>query len=149
MSRMGNGRRSRSKVRARVVGESSLGWVEALEAMGVWVEVAVVDSPDSSKDIRSLVTSTTTTTSHDAYLLQPIEPWDGCMFANLTTTQDSEMVANLFKQWRPAIVVLLVHASLSRNHTLAMLPSVVPGFYQKKMITVHHTHIGGVTSSCC
>ncbi len=98
-------------MRARVVGESFLGWVEALEAMGVWVEVAVVDSPDSSKDIRSLVTSTTTTTSHDAYLLQPIEPWDGCMFVNLITIQDSDMVATLFKRWRPAIVVLSVHAN--------------------------------------
>jgi hypothetical protein len=45
-------------------------------------------------------------------------------------------------------MVLLVHASLSRNHTLSMLPSVVPGFYQKKMITVHHVHVRGVALSC-
>ncbi len=113
-------------MRIRVVGESSLGWVETLEAWGALVGAVVVDNPDSSKDIRGLVTSTTTTTSHNAYLLQLIGPWDGCMFANLTTTQDSEMVANLFKQWRPAIVVLLVHASLSRNHTLAMLIPCLP-----------------------
>jgi hypothetical protein len=81
-SRMGIGRRLRSKVRVRVVGESSLGWVKALEAWGASVEAVVVDNPDSSKDVRGLVTSTATTTSHEAFLLQPIGPWDGCMFAN-------------------------------------------------------------------
>ncbi len=135
-------------MQVRVVGESSLRWAKALEAWGALVEAVVVNNPDSSKDIRGLVTSTTTTTSHNAYLLQPIGPWawDSCMFANLTTTQVSEMVATLFKQGRPAIVVLSVHASLSRNHTLLMLPSVVLGFYQKTKITLHHTYVRGITS---
>jgi hypothetical protein len=65
------------------------------------------------------------------------------MVANLTSIQDSEMVSTLFKQWHPAIIILSVHASLSRNDTLALLPSGVPGFYQKKMITVCHGKVGG------
>ena len=57
------------------------------------------------------------------------------------------MVATLFKRWRPAIVILSIHGALSRNHTLALLPSGLPPFYQKKMITLRHANVGGVTSA--
>jgi hypothetical protein len=134
-------------VRIRVVGAYSLGWVEVIEAWGGSAEAVVVDCPDPFKDIRGLVSSTNTTTSRDAYLLLPLGAWDGCMAANLTLSQDSDIVATLFKQWRPAIVILSVHASLSRNDTLALLPSGLPLFYQKKMITVCHENVGGVTSA--
>jgi hypothetical protein len=69
------------------------------------------------------------------------------MVANLTSIQDSKMVSTLFKQGRPAIVILSVHASLSRNDTLALLPPGVPAFYQKKMITVRHEKVREVTSA--
>jgi hypothetical protein len=68
------------------------------------------------------------------------------MVANLATPQDSQLVSSLFKQWRPAIVILLVHSSVSRTDTIAMLPSSLAAFYHKKMFTVHQA-IGGVTSA--
>ncbi len=46
------GRRPRSKVRVRVVGSSSIGWIEAVEAWGAEVEAVVVHLPDNFKDIR-------------------------------------------------------------------------------------------------
>jgi hypothetical protein len=115
--------------------------------MGAVVKAVVVDNPDPFKDIRGLVSSTKTTTSRDAYSLLPFGAWDGCMVASLTSFQDSDVVATLFKRWHPAIVILSVHGSLSRNDTLALLPSGVPSFYQKKMITVCHKNVGGVTSA--
>ena len=51
-AQMAVGRRPRSKVRIRVVGSSSLGWVEAAEAWGEEVEAVVVGIPDNFKDIR-------------------------------------------------------------------------------------------------
>ncbi len=147
MSRLGIGRRSRSKVQIRVVGAFLIGWVEVLEAWGAEVEAVVVDPPDPFKHIRGLVSTTDTVTSSDAYQLLPLGVWDGCMVANLTSSQDSIIAASLFKRWRPAIVILSVHASLSRNDTLALLPSGIPASYQKKMITVCHRSVGGVTSA--
>ncbi len=69
------------------------------------------------------------------------------MLANLATLEDSELVSSLFKQWRPVITILSVHLSMSRLDTIAMLPSGLPPFYHKKMITVCHNAIGGVTSA--
>ena len=146
-SRLGIGRRSRSKVRVRVVGPYSIGWIEVVEGCGASLEAVVVDSPDPFKDIRGLISAATSTTSYDAYHLLPLGPWDGCMVANLATSQDALMVATLFKRWRPAIVILSIHGGLSRNETLALLPSGLPPFYQKKMITVRHANVGGVTSA--
>jgi hypothetical protein len=69
------------------------------------------------------------------------------MLANLATPKDSELVASLLKRWRPAIAILSVHLLISRSDTIAMLPSALPLFYHKKLITVHHNAIGGVTSA--
>ncbi len=124
-----------------------MGWVEALEAWGAADEAVVVQTPDEFKDIRRVLTLTPATTPQDAHQLLPLGPWDGCMFANLATPKDSELVASLFKRWRPAIAILSVHMAISRSDTIAMLPSPLPPFYHKKMITVHHNAIGGVTSA--
>ncbi len=107
----------------------------------------VVDSPDPFKDIRDLISTTTSTTSYDAYRSLLLGAWDGCMVANLTSSQDAVMVATLFKRWRPAIVILSIHGALSRNDTLALLLSGLPPFYQKKMITLCHANVGWVTSA--
>ena len=61
-SQTGRGRRSRSKVRVRVVGETSMGWVEAFEAWGVALEAVVVNIPDELKDIKPLLTTVPITT---------------------------------------------------------------------------------------
>jgi hypothetical protein len=50
-SRMGIGRRPRSKVRIRVVGACLLGWVEVVKAWGASVKAMVVDNPNPFKDI--------------------------------------------------------------------------------------------------
>ena len=50
-AQMAVGRRPQSKVRIRVVGSLSMGWVEAAEAWGAELEAVVVDTPDSINDI--------------------------------------------------------------------------------------------------
>ncbi len=96
-SQTGIGRRSRSKVRVRVVGETSMGWVEAFEAWGVALEAVVVNIPDKLKDIRHLLTTLPITTPQDAHTLLPLGPWEGCMLANLASSQVSDLVSSLFK----------------------------------------------------
>jgi hypothetical protein len=129
------------------VGSLSMGWVKAVEAWGAEVEAVVVHLPDNFKDIRQRISITSTTTPQDALHLLPLGPWDGCMLANIAMPQDSLPVASLFKRWHPAIASLLTHSSLSRIDTIAMLPSGLPAFYHKKMITLHHVTIGDVSSA--
>jgi hypothetical protein len=122
-----------------------MGWVEELEAWGAAVKAVVVQTPDDFKDIRRVLTLMPAITPRDAHQLLPLGSWDGCMFANHATPEDSELVASLFKQWRPAIAILSVHLAISRSDTIAMLPSPLPPFHHKKMITGHHNAIGGVS----
>jgi hypothetical protein len=138
-SQTGIGRISRSKVRVRDVGWTSMGWVEAFEAWGVALEAVVVNIPAELKDIRPLLTTVPITTPRDAHTLLPLGPWEECMLANLASPQDSNLVSSLFRR--------SIHGSVSRLDTISMLPSALPAFYQKKMITICHQDIGGVTSA--
>ena len=124
-----------------------MGWVKAFEAWGVALEALVDNIPDKLKDIRPLLTTVPITTPQDAHTLLPLGPWEGCMLANLASPQDSDLLSSLFKQWRPAIAILSIHGSRSQVDTISMLPSALPAFYQKKMITICHQDIGGVTSA--
>ena len=78
-------------MRARVNGSNSLGWVEVLEGWGAEIEAMVVSSLDHSSHIRALVTTTPTTALHLAYHLPPCGPWDGCLAANILTTEDAHI----------------------------------------------------------
>jgi hypothetical protein len=144
---MAIGRRAWSKVSVQVVGSTSVGWVEALEAWGADLEAIVVDTPEKFKDIRLLLSIMPTTTPQAAHAMLPLGPWDGCMVANLRTPWDSELASSLFKRWHHAIVILLIHSSILRTYTISMLPSGLPIFYCKKTFTVHHHAIRGVTSA--
>ncbi len=141
------GRRPWSKVRVRVVGCSSMGWVEAAEVWGAEVEAVIVHTPDIHKDIRQKNSLTPTTTPQDALLLLPLGPWNGCLFASIASGLETQLVSALFKQWRPVVAIISIHASFSRSDTIAMLPTGLPPFYHKKTITLRHASIGGVTSA--
>lgn len=107
-ARMAVGRRPRSKVRIRVVGASSMGWIEAAEAWGAEVESVVVDIPDHFKDIRRKVSLTPTTTPQDGLRLLPLGPWDGCLLATIGSASETQLVTALFKRWRPAVAILSI-----------------------------------------
>jgi hypothetical protein len=147
MSQTEVGRRARSKVRARVVGCHSLGWVEVLEGWGAAIEAMIVNSLDHYKNIRRLVLTIPTMAPHLGYDLAPHGPWDGCLAANLLTPEDASLTATLFKRWRPAIVILSKPATISRADTFKLLPVGLPAFYEKKMLTFHYPAVGGVTSA--
>jgi hypothetical protein len=89
--------------------------------------------------------TTPTNAPHLAYDLPPCGPWDGCLAANLLTSEDAALTSTLFKQWHPAIVILSIPGTILRADTLKLLPVGLSGFYQKKMLTFHHPAMGGVT----
>ena len=128
-ARMAVGRGARSRVRIRVVGASSMGWIEAAEAWGAVVEAVVVECPDHFKDIRRKVSLMPTTTPQDGLRLLPLGPWDGCLLATIATGSETQLVTALFKRWRPAVAILSIHSSFSRSDTISMLPAGLPLFY--------------------
>ena len=107
----------------------------------------MVDIPDRYKDIRHLLNPMPTITPDKALLLPPLGPWDGCLFANLASLRDSNLVTLLFKRWRPAIAILSIPSTLSRAEITALLPTELPKFYKKKILTCRHTAVGGVTTA--
>jgi hypothetical protein len=113
--------------------------------MGAAIETMVVNSFDHYKDIRQLVLTIPTTAPHLGYDLAPRGPWEGCLAANLLTPEDAALTATLLKQWRPAIVILSIPATISRADTFKLLPVGLPVFYKKKMLSFHHPAVGGVT----
>ncbi len=100
-----------------IVGTSSIGWMEVLESWGGSLEAMVVDIPDLYKDIRHLLNPMPTITPDKALLLPPLGPWDGCLFAKVSSLRDSNLVTLLFKRWQPAIAILSVPPTL-HNATL-------------------------------
>ncbi len=110
----------------------------------------VEDIPLLSKDIRRLVTSATPSiTVSQALDLEPQGPWDGCMFAHALPPKDFVLVGTLLKRWQPAIAILSLGASMTRSEALRCLPSDLAAFYYKRMMTCHHTAVGGVTTTVC
>jgi hypothetical protein len=73
MSLVSADRRSRSKVRAWIVGSWSICWVQVLEDWGASIEAVVEDIQAQFKDIRHLITSMPTITVVKALELVPCE----------------------------------------------------------------------------
>ena len=84
-------------MRARVIRSNSLGWVEVMEGWGAEIEAVVVSSLDHYSHIRALVMTTPTTALHLTHDLPPCGPWDGCLAANILTSEDARVTSILFK----------------------------------------------------
>ncbi len=144
-----NNARSRSRFRVRIVGSFLIAWVRVLEDCGVSIEGVVEDILDPIMDIRHLMTKWPTITPREALLLDPLGPWDGCLFANIHNPRDSKLFAMVFARWCPAIAVILMDYSLLRADIISLLPIKPLPNYKKRMITLAHTAVGGVLSASC
>jgi hypothetical protein len=142
-------RRSRSKFRVCIVGSSLIAWVQVLEDWGMSVEGVMEHILDPIKDIRQILSKLPTITLQEALSLEPLGPWDGCMFANIRTSQDLKLFAMLFGCWHPAIAVISMDYTLLKADTISLMPLDVLPSCKKRLITVAHTAIGGVTSTSC
>lgn len=141
-------RRSRSKVRVHIVVARSVGWVQALEDWGASIEAVVKeDAPDPLKSIRHLITSSPTSIPQQALSLEPSGPWGGAMFAPASARQEFDLFSKLFNCWRPAIAVLSAAHSTSRADLVAQLPNGLPISYKKRIITIRHDAVRGVTGA--
>jgi hypothetical protein len=149
ISQMVTNRRFRSRFRVRIVGSSLISWVQILEDWGASIEAVVEDILDPIKDISHLLSNLPTITLQQALVLALRGPWDGCMFANIHTSNDAKLFASLFALWRPASAVISTLFGLSKADTISLLPKDVLPIYKKRLVTVLHTAVGGVTVASC
>ncbi len=142
-----NDGRSRSKFRVCIVGSFSIAWVQVLEDCSASIEGVVQDILDPIKDIRHLVSILPTITLQEALLLEPLGPWDKRLFVNILNSQDLKLFAMVFACWHPAIAVISMGHLLLKADIISLLPINVPPNYKKRMMTVAHTAIGGVSTA--
>ncbi len=107
-------RRSRSKFRVCIVGSSLIAWAKVLEDWGASIEGVAKHILDHIKDNRQLLSKLPTITLQEALSLEPLGPWDGCVFANIRTSQDLKLFATLFGRWHPTITVISMDYMLSK-----------------------------------
>eukprot|EP00804_Cyclotella_cryptica_P005665 CCRYP_000031-RA/>CCRYP_000031-RA protein AED:0.42 eAED:0.37 QI:0/0/0/1/1/1/2/0/485 len=143
------GRKTKSRIRVRVVGPRSIGWLEAAKLWGANIEAMVVPGRrdiDQVKHIVSLLTNTATTMLQSALHLPPARDWRGIMLATLADHTDSKLAATLFDRRQPEVAIFAIPGRLSRTEVLVLLPDLPPR-YSKTMFKPRHSNLGGVTTS--
>ena len=139
-------RRGRSGVRVRVVGGASLAWVEAAEAWGCGVEAVVVGSSRELSEVIHLVSLSTTTTVSEALLLPPVSNWNGLLLSTVCSAEDAALVFRMFENWQPWIAIVAFPSDFTRRKMAALIPAI-NSKYSRRLYTIKHHQVGGVTSS--
>jgi hypothetical protein len=143
-------RRTKSKVRVRVVGNASLGWAEVAKRWGAELEAIVTEREPVVKhgvtQIVSLLTKLEPITLPQALSMEPTGRWHGLMLATIESPSDSAMIATLFQRWRPDLCILALPSSYSRSKVLQAIPILSPG-YKKTLFKTRHIDFGGVTTT--
>lgn len=139
------GRRNRSKVKVRIIGDYSYTWVDLSDKWGATIEAAVVNNQQLSHHLSSEYHCPTMTVTQ-ARRLPPHEPWHGLAIATISTPQEISVVGDLFKAWLPGDLLIATHGHRTRSEVKAMIPDH-PHFYHMTISKVRHSHLGGATAS--
>lgn len=143
LSRVGRG--NRSKVKVRVVGNSSVSWVDAVSKWGGELQAVVVDNSQVTRFIKQNYRCPVLDPSQ-ARKHPPHEPWHGIAFATVRTLKDRLLIADLFEAWLPGEFVIVAHGSLSRRETMELVPQHT-GRYRFKVSRARHSDFGGATTT--
>lgn len=143
------GRGNRSSVNVRIVGDSSLSWVDIIFKWGARIDVVVVVVVDNLQ-VRQLLQKRyqcPVLSSTEARCLPPHGPYHGLVFATSRTLKDRVVLNELFKCWLPADLVITSHGSLSRSATLDLVSDHDTARYKFKVSRARHSKFGGATVS--
>jgi len=140
-------RQGRSGVCVRVVGGSSLAWVEAAEDWGCAIEAVVVSSSREISEVIPLVSKAIPTTVATALSLPPVSNWSGLLLSTVCSTADADLVFRMFENWLPWIAIIAFPPHFfSRKQVVDLIP-VTDSKYTKKTYKCRHVQVGGVTVS--
>ena len=139
------GRRGRSGVSVRIVGESSLGWLEAAYLWGARIEAIVFVKRELS-DLLHKYFNLEVISPSQGKQLPPLGPWTGLMFATIHSSEEGSLAKDLFAKWLPQDAVFTTHQQVSRSQFLSWVPKLT-GHYRMKLSKAKHSEFGGVTTS--
>lgn len=139
------GRRNRSRVRVRIIGDHYFSWVDIVHKWGACIEVVVVDN----SQLRSLLKSKyhcEMLSIPQASKLPPHKPWHGLVFASAHSLRDKESIHSLFEAWLPGSMLIAVHGRISHKETAEFVPVHGPE-YSCCISKARHSEFGGATIS--
>ena len=139
-------RKGRCVVRARVFGEASLGWLDALRLWGASVEVFVTKG-GSVKHLVDKLYPDVFTTPHAEALKMPPHRWDGLMVGTVETEADANAAKQLVRAWHPSFVIMSCHHTISRPKARRWMDLADLGYQHTTQHRCSHQDFGGVTLS--
>ena len=110
-------RRGRGEVRVRIMGPSSLGWLEVAEGWGTRIEV-VVHGHVPDLVLHHRFQSIRRIDYINAFDLNPPFPWDGIALATVADKEDWGLVNYLLPSWKPLVIFLASPTCLLRRQLL-------------------------------
>jgi hypothetical protein len=138
--------KGRCVVRVRVVGVSSLGWVDAFILWCACVEAFICQGGNVRHLVEQLYPDTYIAPLDKALCIPPLHGWDGILAGTLLTQDDADHFRQLVKAWRPTLVLITSHSSLPRK-TLNKWLLFQDLQYIHFAHACHHEKFGGVTNS--
>ena len=140
-------RRGRCVVRVRVVGEASLGWLEALQLWGASVEVFVCQGGNIKHLIERLYPDVHVAPLAQSLEILPYHSWDGLALGTISSESDAQDFKSLIKAWDPSLVIMSGHASISRSKFHQWTDLKEMGYERTASHRCSHQKFGGVTAS--
>ena len=147
-------RRGREKVMVRVVGSSSMGWLESAFAWGGCVEAVVDSIRHRNRVVRKRFSSLGHLDYSSAAQLPPHNnSWDGVMLGTIALSWDEGLMLTMIQAWRPLLVIISLPASYTRSQRENLLHDydrkISTDSYLWKTFKPSHSELGGVTMSTC
>lgn len=134
-------------MKVRVVGDASLGWLDAVELWGASVEGVISQRGNIKHLVETLYSDVYVAPLADGLRMLPHRSWNGIVLSTIETVDDAIMLTELVETWGPAIVLTAGHSSISRPkfHEWTNLADI--GYEGKVQHRCCHQDFGGVTTS--
>eukprot|EP00956_Cyclotella_meneghiniana_P001321 scaffold1440_cov23-Cyclotella_meneghiniana.AAC.2 len=140
-------RKGRCVVRVRVVGDASLGWLDAAQLWGASVEAFVCHGGNIKHLVENHYPDVYVAPMTTAMHLLPHRSWDGIAIGTIENQEDACTFRELVKAWMPAVVIMTGHCSISRSKFHEWTDLSMDGYEHTSLHRCSHQDFGGVTAS--
>jgi hypothetical protein len=134
-------------VRVRVLGNASLGWIDSFILWGACVELFICQGGNVRHLVEQLYPDTYIAPLDRALCMPPFHGWDGILAATLSSSEEANQLRDAVKAWRPMLVLITSHGSVSRKAFTQWLPFEDLHYAHHIQHRCHHDKFGGVTNS--
>ena len=140
------GRRGRNVVRIRIVGQHSLGWLEAAWLWGCSVEAFVAKEDRVTRLLKQIYPDVYHCLPSQAHHMLPHSPWVGAYLTTIRDDADAALNLRLVERWKPSWIVVAFQSSTTQKQRTKWAPYYDCG-YKRYWKEVSHSMFGGVTTS--